>query len=199
VPRRADARRNRDLVLQAAADVLAERPDASMQDVAEASGLGRTTVYRHFRHRDDLVHALLGQVFDEARAIVDAALARSREAWTTGPTPGEGLRAVVALAVELADLGVRYRFVGGHRDAFDDEVREQEALHGPDPLRAYAAEAQERGELRDDVPAEWVVDVVHALTMAAARRRSADAAADAEAGRMLERTLRGALAPPSGD
>jgi AcrR family transcriptional regulator len=41
----------------------------SVEDVAERSGLGRTTVYRRFDGRDALVHAVLAR---EARRFFDA-------------------------------------------------------------------------------------------------------------------------------
>ena len=40
--KRADAQRNRETVIETAISVLAERPQASMRDIADASGLGRT-------------------------------------------------------------------------------------------------------------------------------------------------------------
>ena len=46
---RADARRNRERIIQAAKQVFAEAgSDAQMDDVAAAAGVGVGTVYRHF-------------------------------------------------------------------------------------------------------------------------------------------------------
>jgi AcrR family transcriptional regulator len=47
----------------------------SMDDVAEAAGVGRTTVYRTFPSRDDLVHAVLAR---ELRATLDAVSTAAR-------------------------------------------------------------------------------------------------------------------------
>src|SRR3954468_15735402 len=69
---RADARRNRSAVLDAGARLLAERPTASMQEIADASGVGRTTVYRHFPAREDLIEALVSQVADEIGQVSHA-------------------------------------------------------------------------------------------------------------------------------
>src|SRR5690349_24467077 len=71
---RSDARRNRRTVLDAAVALLAQRPQATMQEVADASGLGRTTVYRHFPRRQDLIDALFQEVLREAAATVEEAL-----------------------------------------------------------------------------------------------------------------------------
>src|SRR3954451_12367147 len=71
---RSDARRNRRTVLDAAVALLAERPQATMQEIADASGLGRTTVYRHFPRRQDLIDALFSDVLRDAGRTIEEAL-----------------------------------------------------------------------------------------------------------------------------
>jgi hypothetical protein len=71
--RRADARRSIDAILNAARTVLAERPDASMEDIAAAAGVTRQTVYAHFPSRDALIAALLHAAGAETLAAIDAA------------------------------------------------------------------------------------------------------------------------------
>lgn len=58
---RADARRNRERILCAAARLIAERGvDAvSMDDVAAAAGVGKGTLYRRFGDRSSLLRALI--------------------------------------------------------------------------------------------------------------------------------------------
>ncbi|MDP4505552.1 TetR/AcrR family transcriptional regulator [Nonomuraea turcica] len=58
-PRRADAQRNHDLLLAAAAQVFAERgTDAPLDEVARRAGVGNATMYRHFPTRSDLLVAV---------------------------------------------------------------------------------------------------------------------------------------------
>jgi AcrR family transcriptional regulator len=55
---RADARRNRDVVLESARDVFAERgPDAPLDEIARRAGIGIATLYRHFPDRASLMYA----------------------------------------------------------------------------------------------------------------------------------------------
>ena len=73
---RADARRNRERILQAAAEVFAEQgADAQMDDVARRAGVGVGTVYRHFPNKDVLMGELVTQKFrsfaDYARQALD--------------------------------------------------------------------------------------------------------------------------------
>ena len=55
---RGDAQRNRERILSAAGYELERNPQASMQQVATVAGVGRSTLYRHFPIRGDLVRAL---------------------------------------------------------------------------------------------------------------------------------------------
>jgi AcrR family transcriptional regulator len=86
---RADALRNADAVLLAGAEVLAANPEAPMSAIAAAAGVDRTTVYRRFRNREALLHAIhaakmdaIDDVFAEARleeAPIEVALHRYAE------------------------------------------------------------------------------------------------------------------------
>ncbi|MGH8995931.1 MAG: TetR/AcrR family transcriptional regulator [Acidimicrobiales bacterium] len=59
-PRRRDAQRNRDALLQAAGNLFAEEGlQAPLEQVARRAGLAIGTLYRHFPTRADLVEALL--------------------------------------------------------------------------------------------------------------------------------------------
>jgi AcrR family transcriptional regulator len=75
-PLRADARRNREKVLEAARAVFSEQGrDAQMDDVAKRAGVGVGTVYRHFPTKEALIEALMEASFREIAATAQAALA----------------------------------------------------------------------------------------------------------------------------
>src|SRR3954452_19338633 len=67
---RADAERNVRAIIEAAITLLAAEPDASMERVAIAAGVGRATVYRHFASREHLVRAILDQALQDARDAI---------------------------------------------------------------------------------------------------------------------------------
>lgn len=113
-PRRADASRNHQAVIAAGFEVLSRHPDASMQDIAAASGLGRTTVYRHFASREALITALFEEIFTDATRTVVEILAE-----THAPT-----EVFPRLARELLALGDRYGFLEAHR-VLGEQVRRQ--------------------------------------------------------------------------
>jgi AcrR family transcriptional regulator len=169
-PTRRDAERNHEAIVTAAIAVLADDPDASMQKVAAASGIGRSTLYRHFPDRDALVSAIYARVMAEAEGITLARL---------GDAGGRDAVAVIAeLAAELAGLGDRYRFLercapatpagkgkGTSGSAGSSEV---EAA-----LERYLAAAQRRGEIRRDLDARWLLEVFGSVVTAAAAGRYA--------------------------
>lgn len=62
-PLRSDARRSRDAILAAVADLLAERgPGFTLTDAARRSGVATATAYRHFPSVDDAVSAYYDQL-----------------------------------------------------------------------------------------------------------------------------------------
>lgn len=80
---RADARRNLERILEAAAEVFAERgADASVADVARCAGVGHATVFRRFPTKEDLLIALMAQRMEAlaARAAAEAATEPREEA-----------------------------------------------------------------------------------------------------------------------
>jgi AcrR family transcriptional regulator len=55
---RADARQNRDRILEVARDAFANSGDASLNSIAKKAGVGAGTLYRHFPTREALVLAV---------------------------------------------------------------------------------------------------------------------------------------------
>ncbi|MEV0316550.1 TetR/AcrR family transcriptional regulator [Nonomuraea fuscirosea] len=69
-PLRADAARNRELLLAAAADEFAERGiDASMADIARRAGVAKGTVFAHFATKEELIAAIVGDHFAALTAV----------------------------------------------------------------------------------------------------------------------------------
>lgn len=79
---RADARRNRDQIVDAAGALFAERgPDVPMEEVARRAGVGVGTLYRRFPDRDALVRAVAYESFHRVVANARSA-ATEPEAWS---------------------------------------------------------------------------------------------------------------------
>ena len=73
---RADARRNRAKVLEAARKSMArDGLEAQMEEIAKAAGVGVGTLYRHFPNKDELVEALANERFERLAELAREALA----------------------------------------------------------------------------------------------------------------------------
>lgn len=78
---RADARRNREKLIEAARAVFREAgSQASLDDVAKRAGVGPGTLYRHFPTRDDLIDAVMKDWSLRIEADADAASVDPRPA-----------------------------------------------------------------------------------------------------------------------
>jgi AcrR family transcriptional regulator len=60
-PRRSDARRNREAILDVARELFADSPEFPLSEVARRAGVGQGTLYRHFHDRADLAAAILDE------------------------------------------------------------------------------------------------------------------------------------------
>src|ERR1700749_5164954 len=108
-PLRRDAARNRQRILEAAADLFRQRGlSASLNDIAHHAGVGVGTVYRHFPNRDRLIDGLFEQRFEELVAYMEEALA--------DPDPWHGLTSFTRAAADLqaGDRGIKDLLTGGH-------------------------------------------------------------------------------------
>src|SRR6202161_2646283 len=76
--KRADARRNEQALLEAAAAVfVTSGVDAPVRDIAKAAGVGMGTIYRHFPTRADLIVAVYRHQVDACAEAGPALLASS--------------------------------------------------------------------------------------------------------------------------
>lgn len=175
---RADVVRNRAAILEAAADVLAVSPGASLNEVARRAGLARATLYRHFPSRE----ALLAAIREEALARAATALA---EADLAGGSVRDGLRRAVSA---LVPLGVRFRILLAEgADADPDFVAARDRTLTP--LGQVVARGIASGELDRHADPRWVGVVLAGLLMSAVRAAAAGVIEPAQAGDLVCRTL----------
>lgn len=133
---RIDRRRNDELILRAAARLLAADPATSMAAIADAAGLARPTVYRRYQDRDALVGAL--------RAAADAELETALGDLSAATRPAtfvDIVRALAAVAARYPVALLRYGPTPGEPPAAD--LRVTQLLRG----------SQAAGQLRADLDA----------------------------------------------
>ena len=152
---RADARRNLDKIVEAAAEVVAERGiNAPMEAIAKRAGVGVGTLYRRFPDRAALIAALSRHYVTSVNKAVEAAVTSASDAWSAirdfvdwVAEPGRG-----ALAAALAELP--------KETLADMEEFEEDQRRWVQQLDELVRRAQADGMMRPDVSAE---DLVHLL------------------------------------
>lgn len=161
-PLRADARRNRARLLQAAADAFATQgTDASLDDVARQAGVGPGTLYRHFPTREDLIEALIHSGVDELLA--------SGEELLDAKDPLAALRTWLGALVRHASA---YR---GLADSLENARGGQGRLAAACQAQEAAAaalftRAQQHGRLHPDATLADVLDLVSGIAWVAQRQ-----------------------------
>ncbi|KPI24313.1 transcriptional regulator, TetR family [Actinobacteria bacterium OV320] len=94
-PQRADARRNKETLLDAAAAIFVTAGvEAPVRDIAARAGVGTATIYRHFPTRADLIIAVYRHQVDACAEAGPALLAE-------GPTPYAALGRWIDLFVDF--------------------------------------------------------------------------------------------------
>jgi AcrR family transcriptional regulator len=137
---RADARRNLDRILEAAACAFAELgPDVTIDEIARRAGVGHGTVFRRFPTKDGLRAAVL-------RVRLEEILVRANELLEE-PDPGKAFEEFVWVAAHSCHRD-RFLFEGVEKCMFKEVSTLKEELHGVgDKLirRARRAGAIRRG------------------------------------------------------
>jgi len=160
---RADARRNVEAILDAATECLAADPDASVNQIAAAAGVGRMTLYGHFRVRADLV-----------RDVVARAVGHADDTLSRLPESGDPLDDLTHLIEASWSSVSRQRNI---LRAAQRELTAEELLGSHDRvmrrLDALIARGRRSGVFRTDVPKRWLTTVAYSLMHAAADEVSA--------------------------
>jgi AcrR family transcriptional regulator len=142
-PLRADAERNRQRILRAAAEVFTARGlQASLDDVARQAGVGVGTVYRRFPDKEALAEALFEERIGIIVGLAEEALAH--------PDSWEGLVTFLRKAGELlaSDRGLReiLMFARHGKDRVDRGRTRMQPV-----VTALVERAQRDGNVRGDL------------------------------------------------
>jgi AcrR family transcriptional regulator len=151
---RSDARRNRVLILEAAAVIFAEQgASASTEAVAARAGVAIGTVFRHFPAKPDLLSAVVMNAWEQLVAEVDGLVGNHRDEGALASfcasvmTTSAANRAVL---VKLAETGTR--------------VHVGDALQQLRPrIQVLLERAQKAGVVSSDLKADELIALLGAL------------------------------------
>ena len=150
--------RNRAALVAAAIHTLAERPEASMAEIAAAAGVARQTAYVHFATRETLLTAVRDELSRRAYAALEAA---DLEAGAATEALDRFLASVGTLLAEQTALG-----------GLDPEPEADAVRHVPlqQSLESLIRRGRASGEFTTGLETGWLVAATVALGHAADQR-----------------------------
>jgi AcrR family transcriptional regulator len=163
-PMRADAQRNYQRLLDAAAAAFTEHgaDDASLEEIARRAGVGIGTLYRHFPTRQSLLAAVYLDQVDVLRSRADELL----RADSPGDALAQWLRALRAFS------STKHRLTSALLATPDgsSELVSKCSSVIRDAADALLARAQQAGVIRPDTDSTDLIRLVHAVNIATERQ-----------------------------
>jgi len=167
-PLRADARRNRERILQSARAAFADSGDAvQIDDVARHAGVGVGTVYRHFPTKQALLTELVRQTF---RLFTG----RARAAREAGGEPFALIEGLLRRIAETAagDAGVQYALASTAGQAETEAPAEQDELIAV--IAELTGRARRAGTIRPGIEATDIAMLICGVVSAMGPRPGFD-------------------------
>ncbi|HKP20644.1 MAG TPA: helix-turn-helix domain-containing protein, partial [Thermoleophilaceae bacterium] len=140
---RADAARNRELIIAAAAAVFAERGlDAATAEIAHRAGVGEATLFRRFPTKDDLIDAIIETRMEELAVLADAA--------ADAEDPAAALERFMQDLVKQFSRDKGFFEAAGERCVNDPKFQSQRE-RGMEAVGRLLRRAQDAGAVRTDL------------------------------------------------
>ena len=147
-PRRADARRNRAAILDAAAELLRrDGASASLEEIARRAGVGSATLHRHFRGHQALLEAVYDAQIEQLCAEAD----QTAQQWPAGEALWVWLRQIAHHCVSERALAALLRNEFGDTTAGNRSLRWLSRAGQPLLDRAAAAGTVQSGVTLDEL------------------------------------------------
>jgi AcrR family transcriptional regulator len=143
-------------IIEAPLELYNENPSASLADIAARAGVGRATLHRHFKGREDLLLVLAKQAIKEITAV-------ALEAFSQSSSSLDALKRVMAAIIPLAN---RQWFLA--YENFDKVPDVSSAYERQLSGTAFLiSSAKKEGDIQSDLSDIWLARVYDNLIFAA--------------------------------
>jgi AcrR family transcriptional regulator len=163
--------------MEAAIETFISNPAASMSEIAIKAGIGRATLHRHFRSRDELAAALGLRCIEETNQAVAAVVSPEQ------PSLERLERALSA----IIPLGDRYSFL--HRSTSEDKSLIEAYRAQLRWVEALVSDLKIEGHLDPEVPDSWALALIDQLIWSAWEQVSRGYLSESDAADLAVRTL----------
>ena len=149
--------KSKDTLVSDAITLLSSKPAASMEEIAKAIGVGRATLFRHFKSRQALI--------DEIDLQCNKRLRQATAPFLTLDLPADKI--LFLLVQALIAEGEIFHFltlesVNIHNPEIEKE-RQQELAE----LAQLVEQLAEQGKINNQLPTEWIAGVIDQLIILA--------------------------------
>ncbi len=145
------------MLIDAAIQMLTRNPSAPLAEIAEAAGVKRVTLHRHFGSRDALLRELALFSLDEFDRVSKLA-AKGAKSYT------EALRAIV---VALVPIGDRFHFLWNQNELWQDKKLKERSQKDDRELIDLIQRAKKEGGIDASIPDAWILASMEATVFAA--------------------------------
>ncbi len=149
----------RDRIINQAIECIAQKANAGLDEIAAAAGVGRATLYRHFKSRSDLINALKLAAGEQLMAAVQPVLE------TRFPAREKLINIVTQLVPLGASLNVTTYFTQPFK--VEDPGVQSSYLKHMAQARQLAQELKDEGAVSPEIPLVWLVSSLDSLIFAA--------------------------------
>lgn len=170
----------RDELISKASEALAGRPTATMDEIAEAVGVSRATLFRRFPSRERLVSELCDVAASKYVEAVESA----------DPDQGDPESAMRRVLAGLAELAPSYGLLAFQPLRPEDEERLlAQVAQADERLQRLVQRGQAEGVFRPDLPAAWIITASAWLVVGAADGLRLGTLAPRDVSRLISETL----------
>ncbi|WP_135080160.1 TetR/AcrR family transcriptional regulator [Terasakiella sp. SH-1] len=147
------AERTRLLIIQTAIQLLSQKPHATLNDIAKAAQIGRATLHRHFKNREDLILCITLDALHQTEKACAPVMANAATAKD----------ALWELFKAMIPIGDHYGFLAQEFDVMDQpevaSLYQQQIM----ALRDLIEGLKKEGHIAADIPTAWAASLVDTL------------------------------------